>query len=226
MHRQHSQWTGVLLSTLTWVASGFAQLKPGSMTPAGGEAYHVGQEVSVKWTQEKGNDGKYDLYFSKNGGTRFSEFEANWQGPTTDNTEVTYKWKVPAGSETENGVLRVCQMAGGHCSDRNYVLDSEAFAVTTNAVAIAPKSVTKNGILLQGSKGALSASFKLNQAGRVTLKALNLEGREIATLIDQQASAGDFQFDLFSRALQGQKGPLFFNLSLDNQLLGTSVQKF
>ncbi len=212
-----------LTLVLAGTGSGFAQLKAGSLTPAGGESYYVGQKVAIKWIQEKGNDGLYDFYFSKNGGTRWSEFEEGWQGPTTDNSEVTYEWTVPAGSETENGILRVCQMAGGHCSNPAYILASQAFTITTDPVGLQPRHENAGRFFAQGQNGRLSLAFHLEKVGKVSLTAKRADGRELGSLWKGSAEAGKTRLDLSPSALEGQTGTVFLQLSIDGQAFESAV---
>lgn len=223
MRSFHASRKLTLALTLAATGSGFAQLKAGSLTPAGGESYHVGQEVTIKWTQEKGNDGKYDLYFSKNGGSRWSEFEENWQGPTTDNTEVTYEWTVPSGSETESGIIRVCQMAGGHCSNPAYILASQAFTITTDPVGIQARSEAGSRFGVRHQDGLLSFSFRLAAAAPVALTAVRADGRDLGTLWEGAVEAGETRLDLPANALDGQSGTVFLHLTAGGKALETAA---
>jgi hypothetical protein len=197
---------------LMCVACASAHLKAGSLNPKGGETFAIGQKVLISWVQSQAHDRKYDLYFSKNGGTSWTEFEANWIGAAGDNDTCKYQWTVPANSATTQGQLRVCQMAGGHCTDAAYVLKSGNFTITASS-AVQPQADGAAGSLaFDPASRALAVAFSLSAPARVALRAFDARGRLLATLMDEDKSAGDFALSLFSNRLQSMHGAVAFKL--------------
>jgi hypothetical protein len=196
------------------IAGAHAQLKQSTLYPKGGETFSIGEKVTIHWVQSQGRDGLYDIYFSKNGGTTWTEFASRWQGPKGDGDTVKYNWTVPANSATTQGVIRVCQLAGGECKDNNYILKSGNFTVTASS-ALAPEAGEAPGRLdFDAATGSLSAAFALAAPARVTLKAFDSQGRLLATLLDADQAAGAHALSLFSNRLRALHGAVAFRLGL------------
>lgn len=191
-----------------------AHLKAGSLSLKGGESLAIGSRVNVTWFQDTGHDGKYDLYYSKNGGTSWIEFEEAWQGPTTDGATVTYAWTIPANGATTQGKLRVCQMVGGHCTNSTYTLVSGgAFSIAASSSLQAADALRAGFVRFDAASGAVEASFELASEGQVLVQAFDAQGREVAKLLDASYGSGMHRLSLFSNALSGAQGPLAFRLT-------------
>lgn len=199
-----------------------AHLKPGSLSIKGGETFTVGQKVTVTFVQSVGhNDGRYDFYFSKNGGTSWSEFEAKWQGPKGDNETITYVWTVP-NSLTETGIWRACQLAGGECTQADYILKSGAFKIVAAGSGVRPGA----GALAPGldfAAGGVTAEFAMPAAGKVVLQAFDASGRVLATLFEGEMAAGDQRLSLFSNRLQQASGNVVLKLTYGSESLTRSI---
>lgn len=193
---------------------GRAHLKAGSLTPKGGETLKIGDKVSITWLQETAHDGKYDLYYSKNGGSAWVEFEEGWQGPTTDGSTPTYQWTVPAGAAGTTTKLRVCQMAGGHCTSSTYTLMSGNFTVNTTGAGIQEAaSLNRTFLRFEAARGTVEASFEMEAEGKVLVQAFDAQGREVARIFEGTRGAGLQRLSLHSEALAKAQGPLTVRLT-------------
>jgi hypothetical protein len=201
------------------VAAGatFAHLKAGSLVPKGGETLTVGSKVNVTWFQETGHDGLYDIYYTKNG-TSWVEFEEGWQAPKTDGVTVTYPWTVPAGAAGTTTKLRICQMAGGHCTNSTYTLVSGAFTVSTSASVNAADALRPGVMRFDAARSTVETSFELAEEGKVLVQAFDAQGREVARILDATYGAGMHRLSLHSKALEGAKGTLAFRLTAGGQV--------
>lgn len=189
-----------------------AHLKAGSLLPKGGETVAIGQKVEISWFQDTGHDGLYDIYYSKNGGTSWVEFEEGWQGPKTDGVKVAYSWTVPANAATAQAKIRVCQMAGGHCTNSTYTLVSANFTISaTNSVQSAVGALPSQ-LRFDAAAGAVEASFEMESEGRVLVEAFDVDGRLVATVYEGVRGAGPQRLSVRSTALAGSKGPFAIRL--------------
>lgn len=203
-------------------ASSYAHLKSGSLSIKGGESFTVGEKVTVTFVQTVGhNDGRFDFYFSKNGGTSWTEFAAKWPGPKGDNETISYVWTVP-NSETTIGQFRACQLAGGECTDANYILKSGNFTIKAAGAGVEPgaRALTP---ALEFAREGVTAEFNLPTAGRVTLQAFDASGRVLATLVDAEKAAGDHRLSLFSNRLQQASGNVVLKLTFGAESLTRTV---
>jgi hypothetical protein len=213
-----------ILAVLLASSVSSAHLLAGSLSIKGGEEFVVGSKVTVTFTQSVGhNNGQYDFYFSKDGGTTWTEFEAHWQGPKGDNAVITYVWTIP-NSVTTKGAFRACQLAGGECVDNNYILKSGNFTVATVASGIVNSSTqgTSPSMEFNPLTASVDVAFSMATAGPVSLQALDAQGKVIATLLDGTRDAGQYQLSLFSNRLKANRGPLFFKLSLSGSVFTRS----
>lgn len=201
-----------------------ARLVSGSLKPSGGESFKPGEVMTIEWVASQADNGKYDLYFSKDGGKSWSiEFAEAWQGSTVDNAKNTYKWTIPANINTTQGRIRVCQMSGGHCVQvGGYTLVSQDFTVSnSNAVAPAAPEAAAPQFAFSPQAGSLEVEFDLPEAGQVTLDAIDAAGQRVAGLLDRRLEGGPHRLSMSSHRLQAA-GPLFFHLTRGDR---TSVWK-
>ena len=201
-----------------------AHLKQGSLSPKGGETVVVGQKVVISWVQTLGHDGKYDLYLSKNGGSSYSEFGTRWQGPTTDGDTVKYPWTVPnsPGATTQ---LRICQLAAGECTDADHILKSANFTIAPAGSGVVPFADAAAPTLeFDPASRTVMAAFALAAPGRVTLLALDAQGRVLANLYDGEMEAGSHAFSLFATRLRSVSGQVIFRLSFGDGAITRAVQ--
>jgi hypothetical protein len=106
----------------------YAHLQAGSLKPAGTETYAVGENISIEWVATQAHDGRYDIYYSKDGGKTYPvELAGPWQGSKTDGAKNVYLWKAPAAAASSQVRIRICQLYGGHCVEPGtYMMDSPA----------------------------------------------------------------------------------------------------
>jgi hypothetical protein len=194
-----------------------AQLKSGSLSIKGGETFTVGQKVNVTLIQVKAGTGtragKYDFYFSGNGGTSWKEMIGNWQGPTGDNATVTWEWNITQ-TPTTTGIFRACLLSGGECTDSTYTLKSGAFTIVAQGSAVLPQAGSAAGRLdFDAATGSFGVAFSLESPAHATLQAFDSQGRLLATLLDADQAAGDHALSLFSNRLGSMHGAVAFKLT-------------
>lgn len=204
-----------------------AQLKAGSLSIKGGETFAVGQKVNVTLVQVKAGTGtragKYDFYFSGNGGTSWKEMIGNWQGPTGDNATVTWEWNITQ-APTTTGIFRACLLSGGECTDPTYTLKSEPFTIVAQGSAVLPGSSPSTGKLdFDAATGSFAVAFSLPAASRVSLQAFDSQGRLLATLLDAEQAAGEHALSLFSNRLGSMHGAVAFKLTWGGASLTRSL---
>lgn len=206
-----------ILSVLSLPAA--ARMVSGSLKPSGGESFKPGEVMTIEWVASQADNGKYDLYFSKDGGKSWSiEFGEAWQGSTVDNAKNTYQWTIPAGTNTTQGRIRVCQMSGGHCAQLGvYTLISQDFTIS-NTIAVAPSVLDRSAPAFSFSPESrtLEVEFDLSQGTRVVLEAFDARGHKVADLLERTLAAGHHRLSVSSRRLEGH-GPLLFRLSRGSQ---------
>lgn len=198
-----------------------AHLKAGSLTPAGGETFAVGANISIEWVATQAHDGKYDIYYSKDGGKTYAvELAGPWQGSKTDNGKNVYLWKAPAAAASSQVRIRICQLFGGHCKEPGtYMLDSPAdFTISTStgierdnqAGAIEPR------LDFSADDKGLVTSFTLTGEHDISLKAFDVSGKCVATVVEGRIGAGEHRLPVFQDRSQ-VKGPLMFMMTLDGR---------
>jgi hypothetical protein len=214
----HPILTALALTALC-AAGASAELKAGSLSIKGGETLVVGDKVTVSFVQTLGRDGKYDFYFSKNGGASWSEFATRWQGPTGDGDTVKHLWTVP-NAPTTMAQWRACQLAGGECTNNDYILKSGVFTIAAvgSAVRGLPGAAGMSLEFDPASRG-ITAAFTLAAAGRVTLEAFDSQGRLLAALIDGEKPAGTYALPLSPDRLRAVRGATAFRLACGDAVL-------
>jgi hypothetical protein len=200
-----------------------AHLKAGSLSVKGGETFIVGEVVKVTLVQNVGhNDGRYDFYYSIDGGTKWTEIVGGFLGPKGDGDTVKYSWTVP-NKPTTTAQFRACQLAGGECVDANYILKSPNFTISTTSGVVAPGIAASAPTLrFDGLTNSLEAEFSLASAERVTLQILAADGRVVATLVDGNRDAGHHRFSVFSNSLATATGHYVLKLTLGSESITRS----
>ena len=207
-----------LLAVLSFASLASAQLQVGSLSIKGGETFTVGQVVDVSVIQTYGkNNGKYDFYFSKDNGTKWTELVGNYQGPKEDGATVTWKWTV-GNTPTTQGMFRVCELAGGECTDPAYVLKSGAFTIVAAGTGLVQAGAGAAPFLgYDAATRSLNAAFDLAVAQDATVRAYDAGGRLLATLLEGRQEAGSHRYSLFSNRLEAVAGPVIFKLTLGRE---------
>ena len=204
-----------------------AHLSAGSLKPAGGESFAVGENISIEWVATQAHDGRYDIYYSKDGGKTYAvELAGPWQGSKTDNAKNVYLWKAPAAAVSTQVRIRICQLFGGHCVEPGtYMMDSPAnftISATTGierqnqAEAIGPRlDFTADG-------KSLVTSFALAGEHEISLKAFDVSGKCVATVVEGRLGPGEHRFSVFQDGAD-VKGPLMFTMTLDGRAAMTQT---
>jgi hypothetical protein len=203
-----------------------AQVKAGSLSIKAGDTYVVNKKVMVTFVQlgagSGTNAGKYDFYLSTNAGSKWTEFEAAWQGPKGNGDTVKYEWTVP-NSPTTTAQWRACLMSGGHCTDTAYVLKSGNFTISATTPILAQARQTSGKLDFDAATGSLAVAFSLASPAHVSLQAFDSQGRLLATLLDADRAAGDHALSLFSNRLRDMHGAVAFKLTWGGSSLTRSL---
>jgi hypothetical protein len=184
-----------------------------TLTPAG--PYMPGATVTIEWVATQAHDGKYDLYFSPNGGTSWpSEFAEGWQGPRTNGAKVAYRWTIPANTaNTTQARIRVCQLAGGHCTQPGtYTIMTPNFTISNTTALGDNPAQAEPSLEFRSAAHTVELVVPLQSDALVTLKAFDAAGKEVAELLSRRLDAGRHRLSFFSNRLAG-RGPLLFRLT-------------
>lgn len=204
-----------------------AHLKAGSLKPAGGETYAVGDNITIEWVATQAHDGRYDIYYSKDGGKTYAvELAGPWQGSKTDNAKNTYLWKAPAAAASTQVRIRICQLSGGHCVEPGtYTMDSPAnFTITTSTGLQQENQAGEPRLDFSGDGKSLVAAFALTGEHDVSLKAFDVSGKCVATVVEGRMGAGAHRIPVFQDKAE-IKGPLMFTMTLDGKAGMTQTWK-
>ncbi len=196
-----------------------AHLLAGSLTPKGGETYAVGENISIEWVATQAHDGRYDIYYSKDGGKTYAvELAGPWQGSKTDNAKNVYLWKAPAAAASTQVRIRICQLFGGHCAEPGtYMMDSPAnFTISTSTGLEREKQASEPRLDFSEDGKSLVAAFTLTGEHEVSLKAFDVSGKCVATVVEGRIGAGEHRLPVFQDGAE-IKGPLMFTMTLDGK---------
>lgn len=204
-----------------------AHLKAGSLKPAGGESFAVGENISIEWVSTQAHDGRYDIYYSKDGGKTYAvELAGPWQGSKTDNAKNVYLWKAPAAAVSTQVRIRICQLSGGHCVEPGtYTMDSPANFTISATTGIERNNQAEAGeprLDFTADGKSLIASFALAGEHEVSLKAFDAAGKCVATVAEGRLGAGEHRLPVFQDRADF-KGPLMFTLILDGRTAKTQT---
>jgi hypothetical protein len=209
------RFSRIAFAILASILPSAAHLDGSSLKPVGGESYKPGSTVTIEWIAEQAHNGLYDIYFSRDGGKTWpTEFAEGWQGPKTDGAKASYRWTIPANTaNTTQARIRVCQLFGGHCVQPGvYTLISKDFTISnTSGVAGGAAFAGAPVLDFDSRTHSVQLSLGLASAARVSLKAFDAAGREVADLLDRGLESGRHRFSISSPRL-GSAGPLVFRL--------------
>jgi len=204
-----------------------AHLVAGSLKPVGSETFTTGATAEISWTQTVAHDGKYDIYYSKDGGTNWVKFVASQQFSKSGNTKVTYSWTVPSEATT-TGMIRVCQLGQSNpeCIDPTYTLKSAVFTITAAGTAIneVAKSPMGSSLKVNLSARGIEGSYSLTETQKVTLQAIKPDGRMIDALELGDQSAGSHSISWQPKGLQSLTGSVILRLKAGDKVLAESIQ--
>lgn len=214
-------WLYFVSSILVFTAPIRAHLLVGSLKPAGGESFKPGEVMTIEWVATQAHTGKYDFYFSKDGGKTWpTEFAENWQGSKTDNGKNAYRWTIPAGTNTTQGRIRVCQMFGGHCTEPGiYTMDSQNFTISNTAGLQdgmgAP--IQAPSIRFRSKSHSIEVAFDLSEAMEVSLLVFDAEGKQVESLFEGRLQAGAHRFSALSNQVESS-GPMLVRLKRGDEV--------
>jgi Lytic polysaccharide mono-oxygenase, cellulose-degrading len=214
---QAFKFSALVFSVAAMTAS--AHLKAGSLLPAGGETFQTGKAITIEWTATQAHDGRYDIYFSEDGGKTYPlEMAGPWQGSKTDGAKNTYLWTPKAEHETTQGRVRICQLFGGHCvQPGTYMMDSPAnFTISAQATALQsekPSAEASAPFALIAGKDKLDLRFTLAETQNVSIQAYDVSGTLVATIAQGEFAKGEHQMKALESTAQF-KGPMVFTLDL------------
>jgi hypothetical protein len=115
-------------------------------------------------------------------------------------------------------------LAGGECRDNNYILKSGNFTITEQSSALRPPAAAQAGRLdFDPATGGIEVGFVLDASAHVALQAFDAQGRLLASLLDEDRSAGAHALSLFSSALSERHGTVVLRLAYGNAALTRSV---
>lgn len=210
---RHTKRIAIPLLASALVAGAHLDQASLTLTPAG--PYRPGTAVTIEWVANVAHDGKYDLYYSSNGGTSWpTEFGEAWQGPTTDGAKVAYRWTIPANTaNTTQGKIRICQLAGGHCvQPGTYTISTANFTISNTVGLGEAAGASAPSLAYQPFARTVDLVIPMVSAELVTLKAFDAAGKEVADLLSRRLEAGHHKLSLYANRLEGH-GPLLFRLT-------------
>jgi hypothetical protein len=207
----------------------YAHLLAGSLKPAGTETYAVGENISIEWVATQAHDGRYDIYYSKDGGKTYPvELAGPWQGSKTDGAKNVYLWKAPAAAASSQVRIRICQLYGGHCVEPGtYMMDSPAnftISATTGIESGNQTGAVEPRLDFSTDGKSLVASFALSGEHEISLKAFDVSGKCVATVVEGRLGAGAHRIPVFQDRSE-VKGPLMFTMTIDGRTGMTQTWK-
>ena len=210
------------IGTLLALASlASADLDQASLKPVGGDTYKVGDGVNVEWVATKAMTGKYDIYISIDGGKTYptSMEVGNWQGPTIDGSKATYRWVFKAAHVSTEARFKVCQLAGGHCTQPGvYTISTPANFIVSSSSGIQSGPVgAAPSLRFVPESRSLEVSFGLGDARQVEVQAFDTRGKLLVSLDKGRMEAGDHRFSVFSNRLDAS-APILFKLKVGDQV--------
>jgi|GEM_PF-1088697 len=159
-------------------------IRPHLNHPNGGETYLAGARTLVEWENPAGWSVNYaQIHYSADGGDTWTLVEDQVTGQS-------YVWVVPQ-EPTQNGRLRVILFDDQGVM--GYDSNDGPFTVSTATTGL-PETIPTRHRLYQNSpnpfQGATRVAFDLPEAGKVTLKVFDLNGRVVRVLADDWYPAG------------------------------------
>ena len=157
-------------------------------SPAGGEIFEVGQEVSVSWDLNVLHvQIDWDLYFSPDGG-------ATWQLVVAriPNAALSTTWTIAKTTQpTERGRLRIVQ------DNVEMDYESESFNFTIRAISTEaeipagiPVSSELRGTYPNPFSASTTIEYQVDESDQVRISVFDLQGRQVAVLVDTRKPAG------------------------------------
>jgi len=152
--------------------------------PNGGETWYVGEVQTISWT---GSDpegiASYDVAYSTTGGAPYTVLG------TVPGTQTTYPWTVPA---TPSSTVKVQVTAhgvngnvGSDASDGGFAIAYQLSAAEAPVTTFALEPVWPNP-----GHGSARFRFAVPREAHVRLSVLDVQGREVAVLVEGVQSIG------------------------------------
>jgi hypothetical protein len=221
---------GLLILMVAGLAS--AHLTEGSLSIKGGESFTPNQSITITWSVGVLHSGS-DIDLSLNGGTSWTTLKEGFEESKGSNS---FKWTV-AGAATKTARIRICQHGSSTspgCRDSdvtnspsetiprnngNYILVSPAFTIAA-VTGLSQPVASQSAFALDFNPDTrnVNVSFALAENGPVLLQAFDVGGRLVATLAQDEFTAGEHKLSLFSNALAANDGSLVFKLKAGGQV--------
>lgn len=155
--------------------------------PTGGETFNAGDTVTIKWVVEIDHGpNNWDLYFSSNGGSDFSQISIN-----IPKSQLSYSWVVPQTS-TNQGIITVVQ-DNDVGTDYNDMSGDFTIKVTTTGITYKNNNPEKFVIYPaypNPFNNSTIISFDLPEQSPVKINVYNIAGEKVKTLINSEMQQG------------------------------------
>jgi hypothetical protein len=222
---------GLLILMVAGLASAHLTDDDKALKPTAGESVIIGSTYKITWTVAIHHTGGTNIDLSTDGGTTWTTIKENFADVGTVNN---FNWTV-AGTATDNALIRICQhgtipvkacLATEKTSrvdqtpNGNYVKVTSPFKLISGSTALRQTETDKAPFVLDFNPDTrnVNVSFALAETGPVLLQAFDARGRLIATLAQDEFTAGEHKLSLFSNALAANGGSLVFKLKAGGQI--------
>jgi hypothetical protein len=205
-----------------------AHLNGKHLSPEGADILKIGVPFTISWVVDVAHGKGTDIAVSRDNGTTWTDIKTGIAEAEGTNT---FSWTVTGPAVTQARV-RICQQSDtpAPCTDADksnsptaapnghYVLITSSFKIEEGT---AVNDVDRMGGIAIGfdpQSRNVEVSFPLAQAQDVSLQALDLQGRLVATLVQGRYAAGEHKLSVFSNRLEGSAKALVFRLKLGEQV--------
>ncbi len=177
--------TGEITDTTYFVATNSMRvIAPELTTPNGGEAFYIGQDVTINWRNPEGRTVEFaHLYYTLDDGE-------TWEPMAMGVRAESYQWQAPLlPSETAKVRVFVYDQVGLLGSD----ISDEVFTVTSSLSAVddlLPVKYALRGAFPNPFNPKTTISFDLPKAGMTRLAIYDVRGRLVKELVSEIRARG------------------------------------
>ncbi|MBE0565955.1 MAG: choice-of-anchor D domain-containing protein [Krumholzibacteria bacterium] len=177
--------TGELADTICFIAvDSIRVIAPELTTPNGGETFHIGQEVTIRWTNPVDRTVDYaNLYYTLDDGE-------TWEALARNVVTESHVWQTPLlPSESARIRVFIYDQVGLLGSD----ISDEVFTVTSSLSAvddIIPVTYALRGAFPNPFNPKTTISYDLPRDGMTKLTIYDVRGRLVRTLVSQPMPRG------------------------------------